>query len=72
MGSQRWVKISIRTQTAMLCVQRVTEGTQSTGQVETVVGSSLAPVTSLLVPPTGPTDPVLHHGGLTGSAISLQ
>ena len=28
--------------------------------------------TSLLVPPTGPTDPVLHYGGLTGSAISLQ
>ena len=36
------------------------------------LGSILAPVTSLLVLPTGPTDPVLHHGGLTGSAMSLQ
>ena len=47
-------------------------GKLEAGQVETVVGKSLTPVTSLLVPPTGPTDPVLHHGGLTGSAISLQ
>ena len=37
-----------------------------------VVGSSLAPVTSLLMPFSGPTDPVVHHGGLTGSAISHQ
>ena len=48
------------------------KGTESTGQVETVIGSSLVPVTSLLVPSTGPTDPVLHRGGLTGLAISLQ
>ena len=26
---------------------------------------------SLLVPSTGPTDPVLHYGGLTGSAYSV-
>ena len=65
MCSWRQVKASIRTQTAK-------KGTESTGQVETVVDSSLAPVTSLLVPPTGPTDPVMHHDGLTGLAISLQ
>ena len=57
---------------AVSSVSDRTEGTQSTGQAETVVGNSLALVTSLLVPPTGPTDPVLHHGGLTESAISLQ
>ena len=34
----------------------------------TIVGSSLAPLTSLLTPFTGPTDPVVHLGGLTGSA----
>ena len=39
---------------------------------ETVVGSSLALVTSLLMPFTGPTDAVVHHGGLTGLAISCQ
>ena len=32
------------------------KGTQSTGEVETVVNSSLTPVTSLLVPLTCPTD----------------
>ena len=48
------------------------KGTQSTEQVETVVGSGLAPVTSLLVLLTGPTDPVMYHGGFTGSTISLQ
>ena len=42
----------------------------STGQIETVVGSSLAPVTSLSMQFTGPTDLVVHLGGLTGSAIS--
>ena len=45
---------------------------QSTGQVEIVVDSSLAPVISLLMPFTSPTDPVLHHGDLTGLAISHQ
>ena len=41
-------------------------------QVKTVVDRSLAPVTSLLIPFNSPTDPVLHHGGLTGSTISHQ
>ena len=44
----------------------------STAQVEIVVDSSLAPVTSLLMPFTSPTDPVVYHGGLTESAISHQ
>ena len=48
------------------------KGLNFTGQVETVVGSSLALVTSLLIPFTGPTDPVVHHGGLTRLAISCQ
>ena len=44
--------------------------TQSTGYVETVIGSSLAPLTSLLMPFTGSIDPVVHLGGLIGSAKS--
>ena len=35
-------------------------------QVETVVGSSLVPLTSLLMLFTGPKDPVVHLNGLTG------
>ena len=36
-----------------------------------VLVSSVAPLTSLLMPFTGLTDPVVHLGGLTGSAKSL-
>ena len=32
----------------------------------------LAAVTSLLMPFTSPTDPVVHHGGLTESVISYH
>ena len=39
---------------------------QSTGYTETVVGYSLAPHTSLLMPFTGSTGPVVHVHGLTG------
>ena len=35
------------------------------GQVETVVGSSLVPLTSLFMPFPGPKDPVVHLNGLT-------
>ena len=37
----------------------------------TVVGSSLASLTYLLMPFAGPTDPVVHLGGLTGSGKSV-
>ena len=42
--------------------------TQSTVHAETVVGSSLAPYTFLLVPFTGSTGPVEHLHSLTGLA----
>ena len=35
-------------------------------------GPGLVPVTSLLMPFTSPTNPVVQHGGLTESAISCQ
>ena len=44
---------------------------QSTGQAETVVGCSLAPETSLLMPLTGPTGPVVHLHGLTDSRKAI-
>ena len=46
--------------------------TQSTGQADsyTVVGSSLARHTPLLVPLTGSTGPIMHLHGLTGSVNS--
>ena len=40
---------------------------QSTWQAQTVVSSSLAPQTALLVPITGPIDPVVDRRGFTGS-----
>ena len=40
---------------------------QSTWQAQTVVSSSLTPQTALLVPITGPTDPVVDRRGFTGS-----
>ena len=39
--------------------------------MKTAIGSSLEPFTSLLKPFTGPTNRVVHLGGLTRSAISL-
>ena len=44
---------------------------QSTGQTKVVIGSSLAPVTCLLMPSRGFTGPVVHPRGFTGSAKSL-
>ena len=40
---------------------------QSTWQAQTVVSSSLTPQTALLVPITGPIDPVVDRRGFTGS-----
>ena len=39
---------------------------QFTGKIKPVVGYSLAPHTSLLMPFTGSTGPVVHVHGLTG------
>ena len=44
---------------------------QSTGQAETVVGYSLVPHTSLLMPFSGSTGPLVHLHGLTGSRKAL-
>ena len=41
---------------------------QSTWQDETVVSSSLTPQAALLVPISGPIDPVVDYRGFTGSA----
>ena len=41
---------------------------QSTWQDETVVSSSLTPQADLLVPISGPIDPVVDRHGFTGSA----
>ena len=41
---------------------------QSTGWIKTVIGSSLAPFSSLLMPFTNSTDPVVYLDGLTGLA----
>ena len=41
---------------------------QSTWQDETVVSSSLKPQAALLVPISGPIDPVVDRRGFTGSA----
>ena len=41
---------------------------QSTWQAQTVVSSSLTPQAALLVPFSGPIDPVVDHRGFTGSA----
>ena len=43
---------------------------QSTGLAKTVIDSSLAPHAPLLMPFSGPTGPVVHLRGLTGSAKS--
>ena len=44
---------------------------QSTRQAETVVGCSLAPDTSLLMPFTDPTGPVVHLHDLTDSRKAI-
>ena len=68
MDSWRQVKASIKTQTAMLCVQyRRHKPSESTGQAKTVIGYSLVPHTPLLMPFSGSTGPVVHLHGLTGS-----
>ena len=41
---------------------------QSTWQAQTVVSSSLTPQAALLVPISGPIDPLVDHCGFTGSA----
>ena len=41
---------------------------QSTLQAQTVVSSSLTPQAALLVPISGPIDPVVDRCGITGSA----
>ena len=42
-------------------------GGRGVGQAQTVVSSSLTPQTALLVPITGPIDPVVDRRGFTGS-----
>ena len=41
---------------------------QSTWKAQMVVSSSLTPQAALLVPISGPIDPVVDHRGFTGSA----
>ena len=44
---------------------------QSTWQAQTVISSSLTPQAALLVPISGPIDPVVDRHGFTGSAKDL-
>ena len=44
--------------------------TQTTGKIETAIGNSLVPNQFWLVLPSGPTGPVMHQLGFTGSAKS--
>ena len=64
-GSRRQATPSTRRQTAVLCPQQGTE----TATVN-LVGrdSSLTPQAALLVPISGPIDPVVNRRGFTGSA----
>ena len=60
---------STRRQTAVLCLQyRAQKLPPSTWQAQTVVSSSLIPQAALLVPISGPIDPVVDRRGFTGSA----
>ena len=70
-GKPKAVKATIKRQTAVVCVQKWHKQPQSTGQAETVVGYSLAPHTSLLMPFSGSTGLVVHVYGLTGSRKAL-
>ena len=64
-GSRRRVIPSTRRQTAVLCVQYCTE----TATVNlAVISSSLTPQAALLVPISGPIDPVVDRCGFTGSS----
>ena len=72
MGSWTWVKPSIKTQTAVLSSVSDRKGLNPKDRSKTVVDSSLALVKSLLMPFTAPTDPVVHHGSLTGLSINCQ
>ena len=49
-------------------LSRAQKLTQSTWQDETVINSSLTPQAALLVPISGPIDPVVDRRGFTGSA----
>ena len=73
MGSWRQVKASIRTQTAMLSVSSLSDRKgliHRTGQDSRWQQSSTSHI--LIGATHWPHRPCMHHGGLTGSAISLQ
>ena len=67
MGSRRRVKPSIRTQTAVLCLQYVTEGDSIHRKGRDSCWQQSGTSHVLLLPLNGPTDPVLHHSSFTGS-----
>ena len=69
LGSWSQVIPSIRTQVEVMLSPMSYRNTQSTGYSKTVVGG-LVPHTSLLVPLTGSTGPVVHLYSLTESAGS--
>ena len=57
---------------AMSSCSRAQKLPQSTRQDETVVSSSLTPQAALLVPISGPIDPVVDRRDFTGSAFMLS
>ena len=60
------------TNSSAACVfSRAQKLPQSTWQAQTVVSSSLTPQAALLVPISGPIDPVVDRRGFTGSAKDL-
>ena len=52
----------------MLCVQYCTETATVHLVAETVISSSLTPQAAVLVPISGPIDPVVDRRGFTGSS----
>ena len=65
-GSRRWVIPSINSAVSSVSDRnRLNHRIGQDGHC-----CSLTPVTSLLMPFTGPTDPVVHLGGLKGSTKS--
>ena len=63
----RWGWVGSRRQQQCCVFSRAQKLPQSTWQAQTVVSSSLTPQTALLVPITGPIDPVVDRRGFTGS-----
>ena len=62
-----WLFITQRDKQQCCVFSRAQKLPQSTWQAQTVVSSSLTPQTALLVPITGPIDPVVDRRGFTGS-----